>query len=356
VSKTYDGRRVVSDITIEIEGSEFIAVVGPSGSGKTTIMRLIAGLETPDRGTVSISGEDVTFVPAERRNVNTVFQSYALFPHLSVMDNVAYGPRMRGLSRSARYVKARHMLELVRLPDIAARLPHELSGGMQQRVALARALANDPAVLLLDEPLAALDRKLRLEMQRDLRLLQKQLAATFIYVTHDQNEALGMADRIAVLRGGTFEQVGTPGDVYDCPTNAWIAQFIGDANTIPARLDHVGGTANLSSAAGQLESGFLADGLVSGDATLIVVRPEATRIERTGQPAGKNRLAAHLVESTIVGPTRRLRAVTADGNVFDSIEHRGPEPSPSVGLVPGDPVLVTFDSASVRAYRPENVV
>ena len=356
VSKSYDGRRVVSDLTLDVPTGEFLAILGPSGSGKTAAMRLIAGFETPDAGEVLIAGKNVTFVPAEKRDVNTVFQSYALFPHLTVLENVAYGPRMRGFSRQARHAKAYEMLELVHLRDVAARRPHELSGGMQQRVALARALANEPAVLLLDEPLGALDRKLRSEMQRELRRVQSELAATFIYVTHDQDEAFGMADRLAVMRDGRFEQIGAPAEVYDRPANAWIALFVGSANTLRARVDRTGNTAMLASDLGPIEAGYLADGLTKGETALVAIRPEATRIEPSGSaaPAGTNRLEARLVDIVSIGPSRRLSAVTAGGNIFEAIEQRNPLSSPNDALSPGDPVIITFDIAAVRAYRDDN--
>jgi len=237
VSKSYGNRLVVSNVSLEVAQGEFLAILGPSGSGKTTIIRIIGGFEVPDAGSVLIAGEDVTLVPAERRNVNTVFQSYALFPHLNVLDNVAYGPRMRDVPRSARYARAHQLLDLVRLSAAGDRKPYELSGGMQQRVALARALANDPAVLLLDEPLGALDRKLRDELQRELRRVQTELAATFIYVTHDQEEAFGMADRLVVLREGVVQQVGTPDDVYAHPANRYVAGFMGYRNMLEFDLE-----------------------------------------------------------------------------------------------------------------------
>ncbi|MET1026743.1 MAG: ABC transporter ATP-binding protein [Dongiaceae bacterium] len=355
VSKSYDGRRAVSDLSLDVSTGEFLAILGPSGSGKTTAMRLIAGFETPDEGEVLIAGKNVTFLPAEKRDVNTVFQSYALFPHLTVLENVSYGPRMRGFSRQARHAKAYELLELVHLRDVANRHPHELSGGMQQRVALARALANEPAVLLLDEPLGALDRKLRAEMQRELRRVQSELAATFIYVTHDQDEAFGMADRLAVMRDGRFEQIGTPSEVYDRPANAWVALFVGSANTFRARVEQIGDSAMLRSDLGAVEAGYLATGLRQGDTALVTVRPEATRIERAGaMPTGTNHVAAQLVDIVSIGPSRRLSAVTPGGTAFEAIEQRQLQSPPDNGLSPGDPVSVTFDAASVRAYRDDD--
>ena len=355
VSKRYGERLVVSDFSLEVARGEFLAILGPSGSGKTTIMRMIGGFETPDSGTVRIAGDDVTLVPAERRNVNTVFQSYALFPHMSVLDNVAYGPRMQGLSRAASRDKARAMLDLVRLGGSARLRPHQLSGGMQQRVALARALANDPAVLLLDEPLGALDRKLRDEMQRELRRVQGELGATFIYVTHDQDEAFGMADRLAVMREGRIEQIGPPAELYDRPANAWVALFVGSANTISARIERSGPPVTLRSDLGPIEAGFLAGGLSPGDAALVVVRPEAVRFlaHAASGPARPNRIAARLVDSVAIGPSLRLRAETDGGGAFESIEPRLQTESGGEALAPGDPVFVTFDTAAARVYRDE---
>lgn len=355
VSKSYDGRRVVSDVSLSVARGDFLAILGPSGSGKTTVMRLIGGFETPDSGRILIDGEDVTSLPPERRRVNTVFQSYALFPHLSVLDNVAYGPRMQGLSRAERRNKAGAMLDLVRLSDAAALKPHQLSGGMQQRVALARALAADPAVLLLDEPLAALDRKLRDEMQRELRRVQSELGATFIYVTHDQEEAFGMADRLAVMREGRFVQEGPPAEVYDRPADAWVALFVGSANTVPARFVRSGQPGAFDSAHGPIAAGFADAALKPGDAALVVVRPEATRFLPAGEgAAGPNRIAARLVDSVAIGPSLRLRAVAEGGGDFESIIARSTAATPA--LVPGDPVLVTFDAEAARAYRDENRV
>ncbi len=357
VTKSYAGRPVISDLSLDVAAGEFLAIVGPSGSGKTTVMRIIGGFESLDEGTVRIAGKDVTLEPAERRSVNTVFQSYALFPHMSVLENVAYGPRMRGLSRRARRKKASEFLDLVRLPDFAERYPHELSGGMQQRVALARALANEPEVLLLDEPLGALDRKLRDEMQRELRRVQSELKATFIYVTHDQDEAFGMADRLAVMRDGRFEQIGAPAELYDQPNSAWVSLFVGSANTVQARVERAGEPARLAANSGPLEAGYLAPDLAPGDQALVVIRPEATRFERRadGSAQQANRIPADIVDIVAIGSSLRLRAVTQDGLAFESIvqRHAGAQDSQASSgtLTPGTPVFVTFDASSARAYR-----
>ncbi|BCP54788.1 spermidine/putrescine import ATP-binding protein PotA [Kaistia sp. 32K] len=349
VVKRFGEQTVLDGLSLDVPRGEFLAIVGPSGSGKTTAMRLIGGFETPDEGSVWISGEDVTGLPAERRDVNTVFQSYALFPHLSVLDNVAYGPRMRGVPRAERRRQAGELLELVRLSGAADRKPAQLSGGMQQRVALARALANQPAVLLLDEPLGALDRKLREEMQRELRRIQTELGATFIYITHDQEEAFGMADRLAVMRDGRFAQIGDPATLYDQPADAWVALFLGSANRIAAT---VGEGDALASDLGPLEASHVSADLAAGDRALVIVRPEQTRFSRAAV-AGPNAISARLVDAVALGPSLRLRAVTAGGTEFESIEPRGDVPSADAPLQPGDPVTVSFDASAARAYRAE---
>jgi putative spermidine/putrescine transport system ATP-binding protein len=223
-------------VSLTIAQGEFFALLGPSGSGKTTCLRLVAGFDQPDSGQILLDGKDVTGVPPFDRNVNTVFQDYALFPHMSVAENVAYGPRVRGVKSSERLARANEMLELVRLGSFGERRPAQLSGGQKQRVALARALINKPKVLLLDEPLGALDLKLREEMQAELKGLQQRLGITFVFVTHDQGEALSMADRVAVFSQGRIEQLDTPRELYNRPRTAFVANFVGSANVVEAAL------------------------------------------------------------------------------------------------------------------------
>jgi len=347
LNKSFDGRTVIADLDLEVAAGEFLAVLGPSGSGKTTIMRIIAGFETPDSGTVTIAGRDVTAVPAEKRSVNTVFQSYALFPHMSVLDNVGFGPRMRGMSKPDRDRKALELLELVRLGAEGARMPRELSGGMQQRVALARALANEPAVLLLDEPLGALDRTLREELQRELRRIHQSLGITFIYVTHDQEEAFGLADRLALMRNGRFEQIGEPGSVYDDPANAWVANFLGSTNSVTATLGHAGA---LDSTIGTLHAGHVDPRLHTGDRVVAIVRPEMTRIGRRIEGPAANTIDARLVDLVAIGPALRLKAITANGHAFESVASRA---AAATDVGPGDDVSISFDPASVRVYADE---
>jgi putative spermidine/putrescine transport system ATP-binding protein len=236
VSRAFGDVRAVDDVSFSIEPGEFFAMLGPSGSGKTTCLRLVAGFDLPDAGQVLLDGADVSAVPPYERNVNTVFQDYALFPHMTVLENVAYGPRVRGVDAATRARRAREMLDLVQLGSQGERRPAQLSGGQRQRVALARALINQPKVLLLDEPLGALDLKLREEMQIELKGLQRRLGITFVYVTHDQGEALSMADRVAVFNQGRVEQLAAPRDLYARPATAFVARFVGSANVASAEL------------------------------------------------------------------------------------------------------------------------
>jgi putative spermidine/putrescine transport system ATP-binding protein len=237
VTRAYGDLRAVDDVSFAVAAGEFFAMLGPSGSGKTTCLRLVAGFDAPTRGQVLLGGVDVSRVPPYERDVNTVFQDYALFPHMTVAENVMYGPRVRGVGRDERVRAAREMLELVQLGALADRRPAQLSGGQRQRVALARALINHPKVLLLDEPLGALDLKLREEMQIELKALQRQLRITFVYVTHDQGEALSMADRVAVFNKGRIEQLAAPRELYSRPMTAFVARFVGSANVVDdARL------------------------------------------------------------------------------------------------------------------------
>lgn len=236
VSRHFGSVRAVDDVDLVIAEGSFFAMLGPSGSGKTTCLRLISGFERPTAGIIRIAGQDCSAIPPNRRNVNTVFQDYALFPHMNVRDNVAYGLMVRGVDKRARLAKADELLALVKLDAHGNRKPSELSGGQRQRVALARALINEPRVLLLDEPLGALDLKLREAMQDELKALQKRLGITFVFVTHDQGEALSMADRIAIFSEGKIAQIGTPNEIYDHPRTRFVADFVGSSNVLSAEM------------------------------------------------------------------------------------------------------------------------
>ena len=248
VSRHFGATRAVDAVDLTIAEGAFFAMLGPSGSGKTTCLRLISGFEQPTSGTIRIFGEDVSSTPPHLRNVNTVFQDYALFPHMSVRDNVAYGLMVKGMGKAARYAKAEEMLALVHLDAFGSRKPAQLSGGQRQRVALARALVNEPRVLLLDEPLGALDLKLREAMQDELKSLQRRLGITFVFVTHDQSEALSMADSLAVFNEGKIAQIGTPSEIYAHPKTRFVADFVGSSNLLPPALTQsLGGPAKWSS-------------------------------------------------------------------------------------------------------------
>ncbi len=287
VSRHFGAVKAVDAVDLDIAPGEFFAMLGPSGSGKTTCLRLIAGFEQPTAGSVSIFGERAEGVPPYRRNVNTVFQDYALFPHLNVLDNVAYGLMVKGVGKAERCRSAEEALSLVRLPGYGARRPGQLSGGQRQRVALARALVNQPRVLLLDEPLGALDLKLRENMQEELKTLQKSLGITFVFVTHDQGEALSMADRVAVFNEGRIMQVGTPQEIYERPATRFVADFVGSSNVLPPDF--------VQRYSGQNRWGSL--------------RPESIRI---GPAASGDGVPARLVSTNYLGATTRL-VLDADG-------------------------------------------
>ena len=232
LTKSFGDVRAVDGVSLDINAGEFITLLGPSGSGKTTVLRMIAGFERPDGGSISLNGVDITNLPPYERDINTVFQDYALFPHMDVITNIEYGLRVKKLPKDERRTKALAALAQVRLTGFENRKPHQLSGGQRQRVALARALVNRPSVLLLDEPLGALDQKLREQMQLELKELQREVGITFVFVTHDQEEALTMSDRIAAFNSGTIEQLATPREIYDHPESRFVAEFVGKTNSI----------------------------------------------------------------------------------------------------------------------------
>src|SRR4051794_32421727 len=241
VTKRFGDVTAVDDLTLDIREGEFLTLLGPSGCGKTTTMRMVAGFEEPDEGDILLRGEEVVGVPPNKRHVNMCFQNYALFPHMDVQQNIEYGLKLKKVGKDDRARKVQEMLSIVRLEGYEPRRPGQLSGGQQQRVALARALVNEPAALLLDEPLGALDVKLRKQMQLELKRIQHELGTTFVYVTHDQDEALAMSDRIAVMNRGRVEQLGTPREIYERPRTAFVADFIGSLNTIDLRIDELVG-------------------------------------------------------------------------------------------------------------------
>jgi ABC-type Fe3+/spermidine/putrescine transport system ATPase subunit len=320
VSKSYDDVLAVDGVDLAVRHGEFLCLLGPSGCGKTTTLRLIAGFERPDAGEILIGGSDVRRLPPYKRDVNTVFQSYALFPHLSVLENVAYGLKQRKLGRASRRKRARELLELVRLPEVADRKPRQLSGGQQQRVALARALANGPRVLLLDEPLGALDLKLRKEMQVFLKRLQQELGVTFVHVTHDQEEALALSDRVAVMNRGRIEQLGSPLEVYDAPVTRFVADFIGETN------------------------------FVRRDGSILALRPERLELSKDGNGTGEG-LAGEVVTTMVVGPAIQSLVRADDGQEVLVREQRGDGATAS--FQEGDRVVVTWAEGAALVFSEE---
>ena len=283
IGKRFGKHAAVEDFTLDISRNEFFALLGPSGCGKTTLLRLLAGFETPDAGRILLDGEDIAARPPHLRPVNMMFQSYALFPHLTVADNVAFGLRQEKLPRKEMYMRVNDMLCMVKMEEFSIRKPHQLSGGQRQRVALARALVKRPKVFLLDEPLAALDKKLRTQTQSELRDLQKKLGITFLIVTHDQEEAMTMADRIAVMQAGRLAQVAPPRGIYEHPATRWVAEFIGDVNLLEGTVSSVDAQETLveTAAAGSVR---VAQGNAAhrGDRVAVAIRPEKIAIARAG--------------------------------------------------------------------------
>jgi putative spermidine/putrescine transport system ATP-binding protein len=306
LTRSFGEVRAVAGVDLDIYEGEFITLLGPSGSGKTTVLRMIAGFEKPDSGTIYLSGNDVSQLPPYDRDVNTVFQDYALFPHMDVISNIEYGLKVKGIAKQECRARAIEALKQVRLDGYGERKPSQLSGGQRQRVALARALVNRPSVLLLDEPLGALDLKLREQMQIELKELQRAVGITFIFVTHDQEEALTMSDRIAVFNNGKIEQLGTPEDIYKNPKSAFVSEFVGQTNKIEL------------------------------DGKKINIRPESISVSRSTS-AGNRSLQGVLRDVIFVGATTRYLVDTSCGAIISV--------NPDGDLKVGDPVIVSWDKA-----------
>jgi spermidine/putrescine transport system ATP-binding protein len=341
--KSFGDVRAVDGVSLRVERGEFLTLLGPSGCGKTTTLRMIAGFEQPSEGAILIEGASMNDLPPHKRPVKTVFQQYALFPHLTIGENVAYGLKMEGEAASERGRRVAEALAMVRLPGIEARLPRELSGGQQQRVALARALVTRPPVLLLDEPLGALDLKLRQAMQHEMKTLNREVGATFIYVTHDQDEALAMSDRIAVMNEGRILQVGSPEAIYESPSSRFVANFIGQMNSFTGRLlERSSDIGVVDIPAVGLVRARLPDAGAMADPVSVVVRPEkvmvVTGLDRA--PAGWNHLSGTLVDSTFLGARIQRLVRLADGSLAMAVRQN--DPSPDESIPPGSPVTFCF--------------
>jgi putative spermidine/putrescine transport system ATP-binding protein len=336
----------VDDVSLDAAPGEFLSLLGPSGCGKSTLLRMIAGLVEADGGQVVLAGEDITRVAVHRRNLGLVFQSYALFPHMTVFENVAFGLRRRGVGMPELAPRVERMLELVRLGPLGARPPRELSGGQQQRVALARALVTEPRVLLLDEPLSNLDALLRDEMRVELKRLQERLGTTMIFVTHDQAEALILSDRVVVMEAGRVEQIGRPEEVYRRPATAFVARFLGRANFLPGTVATIGATGIVVALDGGRLSVVAASrpDLVSGQPVSVVVRQESIRLEPAGaEAAGPNRFAATIVFHAFAGQAHHYVIQLGDGR---ELEVAAPGAGPPLARGSGTHV----------AWSPEDVI
>ncbi len=312
ITKSFGETEVLRGVSLSVHEGEFVTLLGSSGCGKTTTLRIIAGLESPDSGEVLLEGMPMGEMAPEKRSVNTVFQNYALFPHMNVYHNIAYGLKLRKVGKSEIKERVSRMLSLVQLEGFEKRMPSEMSGGQRQRVAIARALINNPRVLLLDEPLGALDLQLRRQMQHELKLLQKKLGITFIYITHDQEEAINMSDVIVVMRDGRFEQSGSPTEVYDYPKTSYVAEFVGSANILRGKVVSTDEKrAVLAMAGGTFVCKKDAFSVKEGDLLTAAVRSENISVWR--EQKSEHRLCARITEKTFVGGMLRIAAVLEDG-------------------------------------------
>ena len=345
VSKRYDSVAAVLALDLQVREGEFLTLLGPSGCGKTTTLRMIAGFVEPSEGQVFIDDEDVTYLPPQKRAVGMVFQDYALFPHLSVGENIGFGLVERRVDRSKIAARVRELLDLIHLPDIAQRFPSELSGGQQQRVALARAIAYPPRVLLMDEPLGALDLKLREAMQLELRRIQQDLDITTIYVTHDQTEAMTMSDRIAVMNGGRIEQLDTPAGIYNAPLSKFVANFVGKVNFLAGTLvEHCGDASAIQTPLARIFCSRIAQ-LRPGAAVTLTLRPEHLRL----LPADANVAAVNVVEG-------RIETHTFSGNLMHVTVRMADGTALLVETRPGEPVGAPGETARVGWNAGDAVV
>lgn len=341
VTKTFGDFTAVADLDLTIPDGSFFAIIGASGCGKTTTLRMIAGLDEPTSGRIMLGDSDITHLRPYRRPINTVFQSYALFPHMTVADNVSYGLRRKGINKTDARQQAAQMLKLVQLDDFGHRKPAQLSGGQQQRVALARALVNHPEVLLLDEPLGALDLKLRRQMQLELKRLQTEVGITFVHITHDQEEAMSMADTVAVMNGGKLEQFGAPQEIYDYPATAFVANFLGQSNLVEANVTGSGDTVTVD-AQGHRFSVSAARSRVTSGTALLGIRPEkvALAADPDQVPAGRAHAVGVVTDTIFLGVSTQYQVQAAWGQELTA---HVPNAGGGTMIAPGAQVAVHWD-------------
>ena len=357
VTKILGESKAVDNLTLNIGGGELFFLLGPSGCGKTTALRSVAGFYIPDKGRILFNGKDQSRVPPHKRNTAMVFQNYALWPHMNVWNNVAYGLKMRRVAAAEKEQRVGNALEIVQMQNYAERMPNQLSGGQQQRVALARALVIEPDVVLLDEPLSNLDAQLRLEMRAQIKDIHRRIGRTMIYVTHDQAEALSMADRIAVMRSGRLVQVGTPHELYNRPESAFVAQFIGGTNLLRGTLEEVGELLTVKTPAGVVRAKNGVKGIARGEPVFCSVRPESLRLisvaQSSGSPSGgaANELSAEVQSIMYLGDNEQYSLCLADNAIVRAVEYNQPTRKAQVG----DRLVVQFDPQAVVVLPQEEL-
>jgi len=350
VSKSFGPVQVIKDLSLEIARGEFVSLLGPSGSGKTTLLMLLAGFEQPSAGTILLDGQRIDQLPPHRRAMGVVFQNYALFPHMSVADNVAFPLKMRGMGRAETEAKVTRALDMVQLAAMRERRPAQLSGGQQQRVALARALVFEPAVVLMDEPLGALDKQLREHMQIELKDLHRQLGVTFVYVTHDQGEALTMSDRVAVFNEGFIQQLDAVERLYEAPANRFVAGFVGDNTVLKGQLSRGGEQAEMVLPDGRVLAGLNVNGASAGAAVEACIRPERVVLHRRSGAPGANMLAAEVARVIYFGDHMRLLCSLAGGQAEATVKLPLASLDGSATPQAGEAVLLEFPTAHARIY------
>ena len=346
LNKNFGSHAAVKDFSISIEKGEFITFLGPSGCGKTTILRMIAGFESPSHGRIVFDGKDVTTTRTSQRNVGMVFQSYALFPNMTVAQNIGFGLKVAAMPPSKIDARVKEMLALIKLDHLADRYPWQMSGGQQQRVALARAIANQPKVLLLDEPLSALDAKIRLSLREDIRALQRELNITTVFVTHDQEEALSISDRIVVLNDGRIEQIGTPPEIYNFPQTPFVASFVGTLNQLQCTVLDVQ-TGGIRVGDQTLVSSYPMTGLIAGQNCILAIRPESIRLD--ANRSGKNALIATVDDVSFLGSIVRVRTRRADEAIWFDVFNDPNKPLPTRGAS----VSLSFEPRSLMVLADQ---